>query len=124
MTASLNPSVFTNPTFYLGLITIIMYAKDKFNMPTYDRNAMGPFAQLSPQLLTVDSRYRKGRMIYLISMLFLYTALCIVGPTTLQSLDLPLGFTAKSTEVFPVAAATFLISTAAAKDTGMIGLIE
>lgn len=124
MTAGFVSSVFADPKFYLGLLTIVMFAKDKFNMPTYDRDAIGPFAQLSPQLLTVDSRYRKGRMIYLLSMVFLYTALCIVGPTTLLSLDLPLPFTAKTADAFPAAAAAFLVSTAAANDSSWLGRIE
>lgn len=114
--------IFLDAKFYLGLITIVLYAKDKFNMPTYNRDAMGPFAQLSPQLLTVDSRYRRGRMVYLASMIFLYTALCIVGPTTLQSLDVP--FAKAADDAFPVAAAAFLVSTAAASDSSWLGKIE
>ena len=28
-------------TYIFGLVIIVLYAKDKFNMPTYDRAAMG-----------------------------------------------------------------------------------
>ena len=30
--------------FLFGALIIILYAKDKFNQPTYDRTAMGPFS--------------------------------------------------------------------------------
>ncbi len=118
--------------YVLGLVIIVLYAKDKFNVPTYDKDAMGSFAQLPPQFLTVDSRYRRGKLIYLGLMICLYTALCIVGPTTFSSLGLssvasqlgPVGPSMENSEIWPVVSATFLISTAAAKDTSILGRIE
>ena len=120
-------------SYALGLLIILLYAKDKFNMPTYDREAMGPFAQLPPQRLTMDSRYRTGRAIYIGLLLCIYTAICIVGPTTFNvdfskfSKDVSLvGSKLPSSidEVWVVAAATFLISTGAAKDDSIFGRIE
>jgi len=42
-----DPKILTNYLF--GLLTIVLYAKDKFNTPTYDKESMGPFSQLPPQ---------------------------------------------------------------------------
>ena len=68
--------------YFLGLLIIILYAKDKFNTPTYDKELMGPFSQLPPQFLTIDARYRQGVRTYIFLLLALYTALCIIGPYT------------------------------------------
>jgi len=45
-------------TYFLGFLIIVMFAKDKFNMPIFDKQTIGPFAQLPPQSLTIDSRYQ------------------------------------------------------------------
>lgn len=115
-------------TIYLfGGLIILLYAKDKFNMPTYDKDAMGPFAQLPPQLLTMDARYRWGRTVYILLMLGLYTAICVAGPTTFKNLPGSISPSipgADNSEVWPVAAAAFLISTGAANDNNMLGRIE
>jgi hypothetical protein len=120
-------------TYIFGLFIIVLYAKDKFNMPTYDRSAMGPFAQLPPQSLTMDQRYRHGRTIYLFILLCLYTAICVVGPSTFPDLfsifknvdaQYQLGPQATNKEMWPVAAATFLISTGASNDNSILGKIE
>lgn len=115
-----DPDVLIN--YLLGLITIVLYAKDKFNTPTYDKESMGPFSHLPPQLLTIDSRYRQGLRIYILLLLALYTALCIIGPSTFQNVQL--GFAASTAQLWPVASATFLISTGAAKDSSILGRIE
>ncbi|MBM3530602.1 MAG: hypothetical protein FJX62_21170, partial [Alphaproteobacteria bacterium] len=123
-------------TYIFGLIIIVMYAKDKFNMPTYDRAAMGPFAQLPPQSLTMDKRYRQGRTSYIFMLLCLYTVVCIVGPSISPDLfnlfkqagpQMQLGpqiGQPGSAELWPVAAATFLISTGASSDSSILGKIE
>jgi hypothetical protein len=120
-------------TYALGLLIIVMYSNDKFNMPTYDKESVGPFAQLPPQSLTIDSRYRSGRRMYIFLLGSLYTAICIIGPTTfnldfgsLLSPGQPIqyGPQAKNNEIWPVAAATFLISTGVARDNSIIGRIE
>jgi hypothetical protein len=126
--------------FLFGIIIIVLYAKDKFNLPTYDREAMGPFAQLPPQSLTIDTRYRHGRAVYLGMILSLYLVICILGPTIPtpgifssasqmgQSLQLgpqmQPGAQGDDLQIWPMAAATFLISTAAAGDNTMLGRIE
>jgi len=120
-------------TYILGLLIIVMYSNDKFNMPTYDKESVGPFAQLPPQSLTIDSRYRSGRRRYVLLLAALYTAICLIGPTTF-SFDLssalpdgqliPFGPKQTSNEIWPVAAATFLISTGVARDNSLIGRIE
>jgi hypothetical protein len=113
-----------------GVIIILLYAKDKFNTPTYDRNAMGPFAQLPPQFLTIDARYRRGRAAYIVLMLCVYTAICIVGPASFSNVmaaaegisgAVPSG---GNDEVWPVAAATFLISSGTASDNSILGRVE
>ena len=110
--------------YLFGLVIIILYAKDKFNTPTYDKEAMGPFSQLPPQLLTIDARYRQGMRTYVLLLLALYTALCIIGPSTFNQQNIPLGIPIDSGQLWPVASATFLISTGAAKDTSVLGRIE
>src|SRR5436190_17905050 len=120
--ASIDPKFLTN--YFFGLVLIILYAKDKFNTPTYDRESMGPFSQLPPQLLTIDARYRQGVRMYVSLLLALYTALCIIGPYTFSQQNLQLGFVADSSQLWPVASATFLISTGAAKDSSVLGRIE
>jgi hypothetical protein len=120
-------------TYGLGLLIIVMYSNDKFNMPTYNKESVGPFAQLPPQSLTIDSRYRSGRRMYVFLLGALYTAICLIGPTTF-SFDLssaahegqaiPFGPPQTSNEIWPVAAATFLISTGVARDNSLIGRIE
>src|SRR6266404_7400502 len=117
-----DPQFLTNYLF--GLLTIVLYAKDKFNTPTYDKEAMGPFSQLPPQLLTIDARYRQGMRIYIFLLLALYTALCIIGPSTFNQQNIQLGFAADTSQIWPVASATFLISTGAAKDSSVLGKIE
>jgi hypothetical protein len=117
-----DPQFLTNYLF--GLLTIVLYAKDKFNTPTYDKEAMGPFSQLPPQLLTIDARYRQGMRIYIFLLLALYTALCIIGPSTFNQQNIQLGFAADTSQIWPVASATFLISTGAAKDSSILGRIE
>jgi hypothetical protein len=117
-----DPKFLTN--YFFGLLTIILYAKDKFNTPTYDKEAMGPFSQLPPQLLTIDARYRQGLRTYVFLLLALYTALCIIGPSTFNQQNIQLGFAADAGQIWPVASATFLISTGAAKDSSILGKIE
>jgi hypothetical protein len=117
-------------TYLFGVLIIVMYAKDKFNTPTYDRTAMGPFAALPPQLLTIDARYRRGRFVYIFLMACVYTAICIVGPESFSNLMAAAGQEAmpaeagKNHEVWAVAAAAFLISTGAASDNSILGKIE
>src|SRR5712671_6210206 len=101
-----DPKFLTN--YFFGLLTIILYAKDKFNTPTYDKEAMGPFSQLPPQLLTIDARYRQGLRTYVFLLLALYTALCIIGPSTFNQQNIQLGFAADAGKIGPVASATFL----------------
>ena len=115
-------------TYCLGLLIIVMYSKDKFNMPTYDKDSVGPFAQFPPQSLTIDSRYQWGRMVYVFLLAALYTAICIIGPT-IFNLDQANTNQAKlnlvaSAQTWQVAAATFLISTGAARDDSLLGRIE
>ncbi|MEH2548835.1 hypothetical protein V1283_005480 [Bradyrhizobium sp. AZCC 2262] len=115
-------------TYCLGLLIIVMYSKDKFNMPTYDKESVGPFAQLPPQSLTIDSRYQWGRMVYVLLLAALYTAISIIGPT-IFSLDQSNANQTKlslvaSAQTWQVAAATFLISTGAARDDSLLGRIE
>jgi hypothetical protein len=115
-------------TYCLGLLIIVMYAKDKFNMPTYDKETVGPFAQLPPQSLTIDSRYQWGRTVYVLLLSALYTAISIIGPTIFDSdqsnaNQSKLGLVA-SAQTWQVAAATFLISTGAARDDSLLGRIE
>jgi hypothetical protein len=117
-----DPNALINYLF--GLIIIVLYAKDKFNTPTYDKESMGPFSQLPPQLLTIDARYRQGLRIYIFLLIALYTALCIIGPNTFNNQNIQLGFTANTNQIWPVAAATFLITTGAAKDSSILGKIE
>jgi hypothetical protein len=114
--------------FLFGLITIYLYARDKFNIPTYDKDLVGPFAQLPPQSLTMDSRYRKGLRTYLFLIIALYVAMSLVGPNiisvdpTIRDL-IPQQFR-EAKELWPMAAATFLIYTGAAKDSSVVGRIE
>ena len=116
--------------YLFGALIIILYAKDKFNMPTYDKDAMGPFAQLSPQQLTIDARYQWGRTVYVVLMLCLYTAISVVGPASFSNLMAGAGTLAAPIpnagggEVWPVAAAAFLISTGAANDNNVLGRLE
>jgi hypothetical protein len=117
--------------YFFGALIILLYAKDKFNMPTYDKDAMGPFAQLPPQDLTIDARYQWGRTVYIVLMLCLYTAISVVGPTSFSNLMAGAGPVATSiipgagnAEVWPVAAAAFLISTGAANDNNFLGRVE
>jgi hypothetical protein len=117
-----DPQFLTNYLF--GLVIIILYAKDKFNTPTYDKESMGPFSQLPPQLLTIDARYRQGMRTYIFLLLALYTALCIIGPSTFNQQNIQLGIAADANQFWPVASATFLISTGAAKDSSILGRIE
>jgi hypothetical protein len=117
-----DPKVLVN--YFLGLLIIILYAKDKFNTPTYDKEAMGPFSQLPPQLLTIDARYRQGMRTYIFLLVALYTALCIIGPSTFNQQNFQFGIAADSSQIWPVASATFLISTGAAKDSSILGRIE
>lgn len=117
-----DPKFLTNYLF--GLLIIVLYAKDKFNIPTYDKESMGPFAELSPQLLTIDARYRHGVRTYITLLLTLYTALCIIGPATFNENSVRLGFVSDQSQLWPVASATFLISSGAAKDSSALGKIE
>jgi hypothetical protein len=117
-----DPKLLAN--YFLGLLIIILYAKDKFNTPTYDKEAMGPFSQLPPQLLTIDARYRQGLRTYIFLLVALYTALCIIGPSTFNQQNIQLGFAADTSQIWPVASATFLISAGAAKDSSILGKIE
>ena len=122
--------------YFLGLLIIVLFSKDKFNVPTYDKETMGPFAQLPPQSLTIDSRYRSGKFVYLFLLASLYTAICIIGPTTfnldLSSVNLlgePMKIGAPPTNpsnpgIWPTAAAAFLVSTGAARDNSILGRIE
>jgi hypothetical protein len=110
--------------YLFGLVIIVLYAKDKFNTPTYDKESMGPFSQLPPQLLTIDARYRQGLRIYIFLLAALYTALCIIGPNTFNNQNIQLGISANTNQLWPVASATFLISTGAAKDSSILGKIE
>jgi hypothetical protein len=114
-------------TYFLGFLIIVMFAKDKFNMPIFDKQTIGPFAQLPPQFLTIDSRYQFGRVVYIALLVSLYTAICIIGPTTFN-FDVGAAVTqtgiASSAQIWPVAAATFLVSTGAAKDDWLLGRIE
>jgi hypothetical protein len=118
--AGVDPKFLAN--YFFGLVLIILYAKDKFNTPTYDRESMGPFSQLPPQFLTIDARYRQGVRTYIFLLLALYTALCIIGPYTFSQQQL--GIVADNAQLWPVASATFLISTGAAKDSSVLGRIE
>jgi|SRR6267378_2969435 hypothetical protein len=114
-------------TYFLGFLIIVMFAKDKFNMPIFDKQTIGPFAQLPPQFLTIDSRYQFGRIVYIALLVSLYTAICIIGPTTF---NFDVGAAANQTgiassaQIWPVAAATFLVSTGALKDNSLLGRIE
>ena len=117
-----DPKLLVN--YFLGLLIIILYAKDKFNTPTYDKEAMGPFSQLPPQLLTIDARYRQGMRTYIFLLVALYTALCIIGPSTFNQQNFQLGIASDTSQIWPVASATFLISTGAAKDSSILGKIE
>lgn len=119
--------------YLFGALIIILYAKDKFNKPTYDGSAMGPFAQLPPERLTIDRRYRNGWATYVFMLLALYTAICIIGPKTFPNLfdvmkSLPSQYQAgppsANIEMWPVAAATFLVSTGALSDSSILGRIE
>ena len=110
--------------YFFGLVIIVLYAKDKFNTPTYDKESMGPFSQLPPQLLTIDARYRQGLRIYIFLLIALYTALCIIGPNTFNNQNIQFGIAANTNQLWPVASATFLISTGAAKDSSIFGKIE
>jgi hypothetical protein len=130
--------------FIFGFLIVVLYAKDKFNMPTYDREAMGPFASLPPQSLTIDTRFRRGRTIYLLLMLCLYTAICLVGPITFgdpnisaalgqaaaaagqfgTQIQLGPAFPVKDPNIWPVVAAAFLVGTGAASDSSLLGRIE
>src|ERR1700752_2727275 len=87
--AGVDPKFLANYLF--GIVIIILYAKDKFNTPTYDKETMGPFSELPPQFLTIDARYRQGMRTYVFLLLALYTALCIIGPYTFSEQNIQLG---------------------------------
>jgi hypothetical protein len=114
--------------FGFGAIIIYLYGKDKFNVPTYDKDIVGPFSQVPPQFLTLDARYRVGWRTYLFLMIAVYTAMSLVGPNII-SVDptiknfIPKDFQ-EAKELWPIAAATFLIYTGAARDTSVVGRIE
>lgn len=127
-------------TFALGLLIIVLFAKDKFNVPTHQKILIGPFAQLPPQSLTIDSRYKWGLFVYLSLLIALYTAITIIGAMTANNLDLmgliqsqglsPTtivqpnnGNKPGNSEIWPVIAATFIISTGTAGDS-ILGRIE
>jgi hypothetical protein len=129
-------------TFALGLLTIVLFAKDKFNVPTHDKILMGPFAQLPPQSLTIDSRYKWGLFVYLSLLIGLYIAITIIGIMTAGSFDFMgliqgSGINSSSaltqtqlenakpanSEIWPMIAATFIISTGTAGDS-ILGRIE
>jgi hypothetical protein len=127
-------------TFALGLLIIVLFSKDKFNVPTHDKILMGPFAQLPPQSLTIDSRYKWGLFVYLSLLIAVYTAITIIGAMTASSFDFMgliqapgLGSStfnqagsapkASNSEIWPMIAATFMISTGSAGDS-ILGRIE
>src|SRR6185312_8763874 len=82
---------------------------------------------LPPQFLTMDARYRWGRRVYISLMLALYAAICVIGPTAFSFKDVASSIAPSipgSSDVWPVAAAAFLISTGAASDNNLLGRIE
>lgn len=115
----------------LGLITILLYAHEKFEVPTHDRSAMGPFANSPPSHLTIDTRYRYGLTVYSLALTALYAAICIIGPAAFDNnaKAIPGGLGPQPESGagpfdWPLAAAAFLVSTAALSDSNLVGRLE
>lgn len=110
--------------YLFGIVILVFYAKEKFNVPTYDTEVLGPFAQLPPDQITMNRRYRYGLRTYIGLLFLIYTAICLIGPNTFSTHNVQLGPQAESNQIWPVAAATFLIATGSARDSTLLGKIE
>jgi hypothetical protein len=107
-----------------GLIVILLFARDRFNRPTYDAGTPAPFARLPPQLLAPSFRFREGLRLYSAMMAGLYLAISVVGPrlASIPAFGLPCKIQDPST--WPLLVAAFLAGITAIDDNKILGRIE
>jgi hypothetical protein len=108
----------------IGVIIVYSFAASRYNVPTFAKTSIGPIGQLSPKLLAPDSRYQKGFLIYLSLLLLLYFAFCIIGPKVLDIPGISIPENWKDSTLWPVGAASALVTVGLAADSRFPGNIE
>jgi hypothetical protein len=111
-------------TLILGAVIVYSFASSRYNVPTFARTSIGNLAQLSPKSLAPDSRYRKGFHIYLFWLMSFYLALCVIGPKILDIPGLAIPQNWKDTTLWPIGAASTLMTLGIARDSEFPGNIE
>jgi hypothetical protein len=96
----------------------------RYNVPTFAKTSIGPIGQLSPKSLAPDSRYQTGFFIYLSLLLLLYFAFCIIGPKVLDVPGIAIPDNWKDSTLWPVGAASVLVTVGLAADNKFPGNIE
>jgi hypothetical protein len=110
---------------FLGMISILAFSTNRYDIPTWEKTTIGNLAQLSPKSLAPDYRYRKGFIIYVSCMLATYVALCFIGPKIVNAIpgasQLPL---VTEPALWPMSAAVILAAAGAMGDERFPGNIE
>ena len=114
--------------FMSGLLTVLVAAWDRYNVPTFSKSKLVPFVQLPPaRYLTINSRYRHGLIIYLTLMGGLYTALCWIGPSIILGdprISAAIDPKYKDLGLWPIGIAALLTASTLSNDNRWIGKIE
>jgi hypothetical protein len=108
----------------IGMIIIYSFASSRYNVPTFAKTSLGPIGQLSPKSLAPDSRYQTGFLIYLSLLMLLYFAFCIIGPKVLDVPGISIPENWKDSTLWPVGAASVLVTVGLAADNRFPGNIE
>src|ERR1043166_3655497 len=108
----------------IGMIILYSFAASRYNVPTFAKTSIGPIGQLSPKLLAPDSRYQKGFVIYFSLLLLLYFALCVIGPKVLEIPGVSIPENWKDSTLWPIGAASALVTVGIAADNRFPGNIE
>src|SRR5262245_49499220 len=108
----------------LGLVVVIAFASQRYDVPTWAKTSLGNLAQLSPKSLAPDYRYRNGYFYYLGVLAAIYAALCLIGPEILTLLGVTLPDFVKNTELWPLGAASAITLSGAVGDEKLAGRLE
>ena len=108
----------------LGLLVVLLFARDKYDRPSYDPKEAAVLPRLSPRMYAPTYRYRSGYSLYLMMLGALYLVTVLVGPQLARIPSLQLNEPWTSPEYWPIGVAILLGLMATLDDSSYLGRLE